>query len=1132
MVVVLIRIVFPVPNVSLPTMLLPRSLPALVLLATASAALAANELPLAPKDWQVQVIAQPPQLIHPSVVTCAPDGRVFVAQDPIDMSLPSDSAGDSILCIFPDGKITTFAENLHAVFGLCYLDGKLYVHHTPVFSVFTDDNGVGRDRRDLFTTNPNPNLAGKGFNDHVPSNVRPGMDGWLYMSSGDKGIFGAVGKDGSKVDLRGGGIMRFRPDGTHLEIYATGTRNHLDIAINAEQEMFTYDNTDDGNGWWTRVTHMVDAGFYGYPFDYKPRRPYTLWMMTDYGGGSGTGAIAYNEDALPEEYRGNLFLEDWTRKQLLRLKISRDGATYKVDERVQTDGKDFLTQGSTDFRPVGIAVSPDGLSFYIADWNFGGWRQKKIAGRLLKVTYTGKSLAAPKPAWFVPAASGKPFKATEAELVAALKHPAESVRLVAQRRLAERGTAVVPALQALLADRTAPPHARWHAVWALDAIDAGAFARKEILAVAAGTDDAAVRAQAIRQLGSRHVATAVPALTAALRDANPVIRFQSATALGRIGASEAVSALLPALDESDFFTRYAVFTALHRIGLAHPEAWEKIATGFSDEKPAVREGTLFAMRETFSEKTADTLAALVVSPKTTVESRKAALGALAELHRLAAPWDGKWWGTQPVLREKPTPKTETWSKTSVVQDAVRFSLRDADESVRRTAVNAAATSLATGAGPELRTMWLREPALDFRQSILRTLGTIKDPEAGAIAASVIDSHVMLNDAITVAGQIGDARALAALTRLGESETNPDVLVRVIEAFGAAKSPSSAPLLGKFLEHADAKVRTAAGLALGNIGGAAASEVVLPLLAAEKVDTRRAAITAAGQIKDKNTVPKLLELAHNPDTETEAANALAAMPDVRALDIYLDALVRGTRPGGRGGNNPPGPPAGGGGGRGGARVALALEAIKTEALPHIEERHRAKPFTGQALASLQRIYNQNDQALAGPLFEGASKPVDRTAYQTFALRESGDVTRGKSFFEGAATCTACHRVNGNGNLIGPDLSDIGTKYDRAALIESVLYPSKQILDGYHNTTVTLKNGTAYNGFLRNQSDDELTLVDAAGEKHIVKRSDVAKNEETAASLMPEGLQSTLSLAEFADLIGFLESLKAKPTTKSE
>jgi glucose/arabinose dehydrogenase len=97
--------------------------------------------------------------------------------------------------------------------------------------------------------------------------------------------------------------VRFRPDGTDLEVFATGTRNHLDFSINTEDEMFTYDNTDDGRGWWTRFTHMVDGGFYGYPWDYwpddatpakvaeqikngTPGQPYTLWRMAEDGGGS------------------------------------------------------------------------------------------------------------------------------------------------------------------------------------------------------------------------------------------------------------------------------------------------------------------------------------------------------------------------------------------------------------------------------------------------------------------------------------------------------------------------------------------------------------------------------------------------------------------------------------------------------------------------------------------------------------------------------------------------------------------------------------------------------------------------------------------------------------------------------
>ena len=118
------------------------------------------------------------------------------------------------------------------------------------------------------------------------------------------------------------------------------------------------------------------------------------------------------------------------------------------------------------------------------------------------MTWTGKSYAAPKPAWYVPAAMGKPFTATTAELIDGLKHPAESVRLVAQRRIAERGSEAVAPLVALLNDAKAPPHARWYAIWTLDRIDDGKAGRDAIIAIVTDPKaDVSVRRQAARQLG-------------------------------------------------------------------------------------------------------------------------------------------------------------------------------------------------------------------------------------------------------------------------------------------------------------------------------------------------------------------------------------------------------------------------------------------------------------------------------------------------------------------------------------------------------------------------------------------------------------------------------------------------------
>jgi len=1085
-------------------------LPAPVTPAPRAAALTA--VPSAPPDWRVEILAQPPQLIHPSVVCAAPDGRVFVAQDPIDMGQPSDATADSILVYHPDGKITTFAEGLHAVFGLYYLDGKLYVHHTPQFTVFTDRDSVGVDRRELFTTNPNPNVNGTGFNDHIPSNLRLGMDGWFYMSTGDKGIFGATGADGSRAEIRGGGLIRFRPDGTHLEVYATGTRNHLDFAINAEDEIFTYDNTDDGNGWWTRVTHMVDGGYYGYPFDYKPRRPYTLWMMADYGGGSPTGALAYNEDALPAEYRGNLFLCEWGRKQLLRLRVSREGATYKIDDRVQLDGKDFLTEGTKPFRPVGIALAPDGLNFYIADWNYSGWKNKTIAGRLLKISYTGPSLAAPKPSWWIAAASGRPFQATDAELVAALAHPAQNVRLVAQRRLAERATAVVPALKKLLADPTAPAHARWHAIWTLDAIDAGASAATEIMAVATSETESSVRAQAVRQLGTRRNAAAVPALLTTLKSTDPVLRFRAATALGRIGQPDAVAALSAQLGEADFFTRYATFTALKNIGTTTPAAWSRITAGLSSADPAIREGTRFALRESYDEANVNGLATFVADPAADATTRALALGVLAELHRKPVAWDGKWWGTQPVLREAPTPHTIDWAGTASVTTAITNALTDSALVVRGAAVAAIATARITTFTPQMRAMLDLETDLEFRRTLIRSLGALRDKPSGKLIAVLLtpaaENAALLPDAIVAAGQIGDPASLAALIALADSATAPETLVLVAQALTAIKSPESIPTAARLLQHPEATVRTAAGATLAAIGNAAALAVVEPLLTQAPTPVRISAITTAGLLKARSVIPTLLTAYAEPALRPALIEALVLMPDARALEIYLDALT----------GHDSGPR---------DRARRALSNIRESVRPAIEQRHREKPFTGPALFALQRVYQDNDKALAGPLFEGNSKPVAAAEYARFALRTPGDAKNGRKLFEGDAACIACHRANQLGAAIGPALDGVGALYDRATLIESVLYPSKQIFDGYHTVAITLKNEEAHAGFLRYETAEEVLLVDVTGAQHHLPKAQIAKREESATSLMPEGLQASLSLAEFSDLISYLESLREKP-----
>ncbi len=267
----------------------PKSLVLLLLLASwirTSLSLQATETPTVAPGWKIELVAQSPDLRHPSVVCASPDGRVFVAEDPMDIrsDTPANATAGRIVCLHPDGRQTIFADNLNAVFGMQYLEGKLFVLHNPRLTVFRDGGDLGNEPRDIITdTLPVP--WAQDWNDHVPANFKLGMDGWFYLAVGDKGLFGCTGTDGRVLNLRGGGIVRFRPDGSELEVYATGVRNILDVAINAKDELFTYDNTDE-HQWMGRFSHMVEAGEYGYPHNFIPRRPYTLWMMHDFGAGA------------------------------------------------------------------------------------------------------------------------------------------------------------------------------------------------------------------------------------------------------------------------------------------------------------------------------------------------------------------------------------------------------------------------------------------------------------------------------------------------------------------------------------------------------------------------------------------------------------------------------------------------------------------------------------------------------------------------------------------------------------------------------------------------------------------------------------------------------------------------------
>jgi putative membrane-bound dehydrogenase-like protein len=1111
-------------------------------------------------DWKLEVLFEKPKIHLPSVVCTIPDGRILVAEDPMDQFGPGNKPIDRVLCIWPDGKITVFADKLYAVFGLAYIDGKVHIHHSPKYTVYEDDPtaGIGKNPVNYYESDNPATWGGGNLNDHIPAQIRLGMDGWLYMSVGDKGIYGLVSNiDKSAVELRGGGVIRFWPDGTNFEVYSTGTRNHLDLSINAEDEIFSYDNTDDGRGWNTRFTHMVDGGFYGYPYDYRPHESdaegmaglnemrskagkarqewekaqkekpekdrsdkdkpsdlpppfygHTLWAMTDFGGGSPCGAVGYNEDALPEEYRGNLFHCEWGKKQIERIVVERAGGTYKI---VKRDDK-FLKGGTQPFRPLGICVTQDGMGFLIADWNWDGWNSKNDAGRLMKLTYTGKSHAQPKPRWFVPAAMGQKFQATTQELVEALKHPAQSVRLVAQRRVAERGAEAVPLLAKLVEDKTAPDHARWSAIWSLDGIEGGKAGRDAVIAVLKDSkQDVTVRMQAARQLGTRKTREAVPALVAALSDADAALRFRAATALGRIGDARAVQPLLDNLADPDLLARFATFTALNRIGKTSPSAWDAIVRALSSENAKVREGTAYAMRNTYDAALVAALSNYVTQTSNPAHGRIAGVAAIAPLFKQSKPWNGKWWGTQPVNGLPPALEIE-WAGTAGAQNALRTALDDPNPAVRRAAIVALRTAPDPAAGDRLVQLFKAEGDLPTRKDVLRALAAIKSPGATALAVEILGNTKanadLLPETMKLAAVLGGPQMLDALVAMLGGDVPVDMLASACETLGKIKDAKAVPALSTRVAHKDEKVATAATNALGQITGDASLKALLTILKDARPSIRRTAALAIGSQKSKDAIAPLLAIYKDKDITKEVITALAATPSLKALDAYLDGLassdasLRST-------------------------CRRAIRSIQKEALDVIEARLDTNPLPTQVISELQSAYQQfvPEDKRTSKLWKYDTKKLSPEAFANYAKIHPGKADAGWKMFRAQSIgCIKCHKVGNDGGDVGPALTGIGTKYDRQFLIESVLYPNRQILDGYQQTIVRLKDGDVQSGVVRSETDAEITLFDASAEKLVIQKAEVAEREHSKLSVMPEGLHTGLKPEEFADLIGYLESLK--------
>lgn len=828
-----------------------------------------------PPGFKATLFACDPLVEYPSVIAIGrKPGAIFVAIDYMT-GLGSDGKVKSEIRLVEDtdgdgyaDKATVIATGFNSIQGLAYHDDTLFVMHAPYLTTLRIPSPPiplpkGEGRKDILTglglkPEDNPSRL------HCANGVVVGHDGWLYLAMGDNGI-NVLRPEGDRLIHNGGCILRCRPDGRDLHIFSTGLRNIYDIALDADLNVFTRDNENDGGTYMIRVLHSFFGADHGYPYDYEERPGHAMKPIGDFGLGSSAGGVCYLETQFPKEYRGNLFFCEWG-KSVVRYDLKRSGSGFEPVKEIEFASGD--PKDSYPFKPTDIVVQRDG-TIMVADYA-DGQRPKRGRGRIYRIEYVG------------------PHAKDDRKSAGYLD------RCDFQADLEKRGR------QAILdADKGLDAEMRLHLIWALARTE-GAKAVDGLLRRAKDDADPRVCVQAIRaiadltdpvlvkhKLDAGRGDIAIAKTLAALKNRDdPRVLLEIVIALGRLRWEGAPNWVRDNLGKPDAVLAHAAMHTLRRA-----DNWPAVLKLLdAPDSTPIRDVALHAVVDQLNTTVIDGLIDRLKNAKEPLHRRQYA-EALTRVYKKPGAW--KYWGYRPGPRPA---NTEAWERTDAIELALDQFLSDSAKS-QRTIV--------------LKQM-LREKVPVRAARLGAWLENDHDPERARTVIAALAQHsdgLRYLEPIVFDKKHSVANRLQALTLLPKStnliavadklEDGPvlaEVMRRAgkpLEKKGPGGSGRDAPasFFARRLESSDPEVRAAAIEGLGDLQAKEGHEAALRLLKDGDVRVRRAAAAAAGKLGAKNAGDLLLKLLDESDPQLRGHcfDSLAALRDARAIPRAVAAL---------------------------------------------------------------------------------------------------------------------------------------------------------------------------------------------------------------------------------------------------
>lgn len=502
-------------------------------------------------------------------------------------------------------------------------------------------------------------------------------------------------------------------------------------------------------------------------------------------------------------------------------------------------------------------------------------------------------------------------------------------------------------------------------------------------------------------------------------------------------------------------------------------------------------------------------------------------------------------------------------------DLVATALTDSEAGVRENAIILAEQRLESA--PQLQEAVIQladDPAPRVRYQAMLTLGDIKTPAAqaardrllfgntedkwlqvAALSADSNDALRLFDKAVASGGAESKGRTMLFHylgSMVGERQKGPEI-DRVLEKISSAKSPEAAWWRTSSLEGLNQGVRLKHGtisargkgllLAVFDQGEPSARRAALHTLETVGLPDSAPLTAARLTVALKGASAAATDNQANPDLRADSIGLLA-LSDRTAHKQLFQSLIDAKQPevvevaAARAYGHVPGddvaayfiqdwrnltPPV-----RLQAADAMYLTPSRERMLVTALIKGDVQPWT-LAFRHKRRLIMDPDPSIrdaARPILE--QTPKDREAvvkrYEA-ALDKKGDPAQGEQTFR--SICSKCHRLNGFGAEVGPDLATVRNQ-PKQFLLTNILIPSQNIAQGFESYVVETVSGGNYDGVMGPQTPTTITLRHEDGKEDVIQRQDIKNMYVTNLSAMPADLEKQISVDQMANLLAFLKT----------